>query len=139
VSDSGSASGGRSSAAATSRDDAIPVLEEKAFLEKKLATKARVRVATQTKQVDEITTATLQGEEVEVTRVPVGTPVVGEAPQIRTEGDTTIVPVFEEVLVVEKRLMLKEELHIRRQASEERVEISTPLRKQEVKVERIEE
>jgi stress response protein YsnF len=40
--------------------------------------------------------------------------IVETAPEIRTEGDVTILPVVEEVLVVEKRLVLKEELHIRR-------------------------
>lgn len=46
------------------------------------------------------------------------------APEIRTEGDVTIVPVLEEVLVVEKRLVLKEELHIRRRVAAETVEIT---------------
>jgi stress response protein YsnF len=40
--------------------------------------------------------------------------MVETAPEIRTESDVTILPVVEEVLVVEKRLVLKEELHIRR-------------------------
>ena len=73
-----------------------------------------------------------------MTRVPVGRPVSGEKPEIRTEGDTTIVPVFEEVLVVETRLMLKEELHIRRRATLERVETPVQLRQQDAKVERAE-
>ena len=34
------------------------------------------------------------------------------APVCRYEGSTYIVPVFEEVLVVEKRLLLKEEIHV---------------------------
>jgi stress response protein YsnF len=48
-----------------------------------------------------------------------------------------IVPILEEVLVVEKRLMLKEELHISRR----RVEVHKPqhitLRSEEVIIERI--
>ena len=47
-----------------------------------------------------------------VDRVPIGS-FVNEAPAIRQEGDTIIVPVFEERLVVEKRLFLTEELRIR--------------------------
>ena len=42
---------------------------------------------------------------------------VDVAPKIRIEGDLTIVPVLEEILVVEKRLILKEEVHIRRTRS----------------------
>ena len=96
-------------------------------------------MATQTRMVEEVASATLKGQEVDVTRVSIGKPVIGELPQVRTEGDTTIVPVFEEVLVVEKRLMLKEELHIRRLANKETVEIPIQLKKQEAKVERLKE
>ena len=55
----------------------------------------------------------------------------------REEGDVLIVPVYEEQLVVEKRLVLKEELHIRRiRASEEWSEPVT-LRREEVEIERV--
>jgi stress response protein YsnF len=57
---------------------------------------------------------------------------------IRQEGDTMIVPILEEVLVVEKRLMLKEELRIttmRRTASEPQ---HFTLRSEEAIVERLE-
>ena len=59
-------------------------------------------------------------DEVDVERVAVNRDV-DEAPAIRHEGDTMIVPVVEEVLVVEKRLRVVEEVHItRRRVSEER-------------------
>jgi hypothetical protein len=44
----------------------------------------------------------------------------------------------EDVLVVEKRLVLKEELHVRRNTLTEDVEIPVELRKQRVEIERIE-
>jgi len=116
--------------------DAIPVLEEKAVIDKETVASGRVRVATRTREVVETASAQLEAQEVEVRRVPVNKPVEGDLPQVRTEGETTIVPVFEEVLVVEKRLVLKEELHISRRRSVERVEIPVPLRKQEAVVER---
>ncbi len=50
---------------------------------------------------------------VEVTRVPVGR-IVHAVPPVREEGDTTVLSVVEEVLVVERRLVLKEEVHLRR-------------------------
>ncbi len=56
---------------------------------------------------------------------------------VRTEGDVVIVPVLEEVLVIEKRLVLKEELHVRRQATRETVEVPVTLRKQQGVVERL--
>ena len=73
----------------------------------------RVRVQTLTDTIEELAHAEVQRESVEVTRVPIDK-VVETAPEIRTEGDVTILPIVEEVLVVEKRLVLKEEVHIRR-------------------------
>ncbi len=122
--------------AANSRPDVLSILEERATIAKKVVTTGRVRVTTHTALVEEIAAATLEGQEIEVTRVPAGRTVSGELPQVRIEGDLTIFPVFEEVLVVEKRLTLKEELHIRRRATVERVEVPVQLRKQEAEVER---
>jgi len=62
---------------------------------------------------------------------------VDRMPDIRTENGVTIVPVVEEVLVVEKRLVLKEELHIRRNTHNEDVEMPVEIRKHRVEIERI--
>ena len=86
--------------------------------------------------IEEIARAELDEEQVEVTRVHVGREVT-TAPEVRTEGDVVIVPVLEEVLVVEKRLVLKEELHIRRHVSKEVFEVPITLRKQRAVVERV--
>ena len=91
---------------------------------------------TVTDTLQELAQADVQQKTVEVTRVPVNR-VVETVPEIRTEGDMTIVPVLEAVLVVEKRLVLKEELRIRRRATTETVEVPVTLRKQRAVVERI--
>lgn len=57
-------------------------------------------------------------------------------PVTRREGDVTIVPVLEEVLVVEKRLVLREEIHVRETLSREEVELPVSLRRQRATVER---
>ena len=49
----------------------------------------------------------------------------------------TIIPVLEEILVVEKRLVLKEEVHIRRSTAGEEVEVPVTLRRQRAVVERV--
>lgn len=85
--------------------------------------------------VTESVQASLQTETVEVTHVPVDREI-GEAPQVRTENGVTIIPVVEEVLVVEKRLILKEEIHIRHLIQTENVEIPVEVRKQRPEVER---
>ena len=56
---------------------------------------------------------------------------------MRTEDGVTIVPILEEVLFVEKRLVLKEELHIRRRVSTETVQVPVVLRKERAVVERV--
>ncbi len=96
----------------------------------------RVRVRSLTETVEETVRETLSGERVVVERVPVDR-VVPDLPQTRIEDGVTIVPILEEVLVVEKRLLLKEELHIRREATREDVEIPVSLRKQRAVVERL--
>ncbi|WP_262271539.1 YsnF/AvaK domain-containing protein [Microvirga yunnanensis] len=113
----------------------IPVVEETATVSKRQVVTGHVRVRTVTDAVEELAHASVQREDVEVTRVPIDR-VVETVPEIRTDGDVTIVPVLEEVLVVEKRLVLKEELHIRRRAKTETVEVPVTLRKQRAIVER---
>jgi stress response protein YsnF len=119
----------------TVAEEVIPVVEESAIIGKRQVVAGHVRVRTVTDTVEELAHASVQREDIEVTRVPIDK-VVETAPEIRTEGDVTIVPVLEEVLVVEKRLVLKEELHIRRRVETEAIEVPVTLRKQRAVVER---
>jgi hypothetical protein len=59
----------------------------------------------------------LFSEEVSVERVPVNR-IVDTPAEIRQEGDTTVFPVMEEVITVQKRLLLKEEVRITRKRTE---------------------
>jgi stress response protein YsnF len=118
------------------KTEVIPLVEEDVLISKRDVTTGRVRVSTILDLVEDVARAALDEERVEVTRVPVGREVA-ERPAVRTDGDTVIVPVLEEVLVVEKRLMLKEELHIRRIVTTEDVAVPVTLRKQRGIVERI--
>ena len=113
----------------------VPLVEEEAHVGKRTRTTGRVRIRTEVDEVEQLVTADLVEETVEVERVPVDR-VVEAPPPVRTEGDVTIVPVLEEVLVVEKRLVLKEELRIRQSRSQETEEIPVRLRKQRAVVER---
>ena len=83
---------------------------------------------------------TLQRDAVSVRRVPVDKIVsLSEAPAARQDGDTFIVPILEEVLVVEKRLRIKEELHITRGVLAEPYADTVVLRTEHVAVERFDE
>src|SRR4051812_26084699 len=94
----------------------IPLVSEELRLEQRETTTGKVRVQTVVETVEELARATLEEESLEVQRVPVGK-VVGEPPPIRTEGDVTIIPVLKETMVIEKRLVLVEEVHVRRNTS----------------------
>jgi uncharacterized protein (TIGR02271 family) len=117
----------------------IPVVEETARIEKQAVETGRVRVRTETETQDQILRESLRSDNVAVTRVPVNrTLAEGEAaPVARVEGGVTIIPVLEETLVVEKRLVLKEEVHIRQSSADEDVEVPVTLRKQRAVVERL--
>jgi uncharacterized protein (TIGR02271 family) len=54
------------------------------------------------------------------------------------EGETLVVPIYEEILVTEKRLMLREELRITRQSVVKQVKIDDSVRRDVVSFERIE-
>ena len=82
-------------------------------------------------QIDEPLTT----EEVVVERVPVNRPV-DEAPTIRHEGDTLVIPLLEEVLVVEKRLVLREEVHVRKVHKEVHSPQEVSLRSEEIEITR---
>lgn len=94
-----------------------------------------MRVSAETRVFEETVSADLDGEDVEVTRVPVDR-VIDRVPEVWTEGDLTIVPVVEEVAFVQTRLVLREEIHIRKTITRRRVDMPVALRKQEVFVER---
>jgi stress response protein YsnF len=62
-----------------------------------------------------------------------------DAPQTRYEGETLVVPVLEEVLVVQKQLLLKEEIRITRHRKPVRMPQNVLLRSEQVTVERFDE
>jgi uncharacterized protein (TIGR02271 family) len=77
---------------------------------------ARVRIRKRVLEDPQTVTVPLRRDEVEIERVSVNR-VVDQVSPIRYEGDVTIVPVFEEVLV--RQLVLKEEVRVRRRSTTE--------------------
>lgn len=83
---------------------------------------------------------TLHHDEVEITHVPVDRIVAAsDAPAARYEGDTYIIPIVEEVLVLERRLRIKEEIHITKIKREDRHTETVFLKAEEVRVERFDD
>jgi stress response protein YsnF len=68
--------------------------------------------------------------------VPVNRVVEGPIP-VRYEGDTMVVSVLEEVLVVGTRLLLKEEVHITTRRTETHRPVPVTRRREDVAVERV--
>jgi stress response protein YsnF len=119
--------------------DVVTLAEEEVSVGKRRVVAGRVRLRTVTDVADELVDEELQGVRAEIERVAVDRLLeVGESPPVpRVEGGVTIVPVVEEVLVVEKRLRLKEEVHLALRPTTDRVEVSVPVRKQRAVIERV--
>lgn len=113
----------------------IPLVEETLRVEKEEVVTGRVRVRTVTEETDHIVGQDLDTENVEISRIPINREVA-EAPAIRQEGDVTIISLVEEIIVVTKKLVVTEEVRIRRIRSSEHVETTINLRKQSAVVER---
>lgn len=121
--------------------ETISIVEEVAEIHRRDVTTGRVRIATRTETVTEKVEAALETVDATVTRVPINRYVEAGAPlpQPRMDGARTIIPVLEEVLVVETRLLLKEEVHIELKRSVAHVATPVSLRKQHADVERLPE
>jgi uncharacterized protein (TIGR02271 family) len=114
-------------------DTVIPLLAEEAEVSKQLVETGRVRIARVTHEREQLIDELLARETVEIERSPIGRQI-DAMPAVREDGDTIVVPIVEEVLVVERRLFLKEELRIRRVRSTERHQETVTLRHQEAVV-----
>ena len=123
-------------AATVDRETVIPVFEEELSVAKRVVETARVRVSRVTHHHQQLVDELLQHEKVEVEHIPIDRPIEA-MPSIRQEGDVTIIPVVEEVLKVERHLVLKEEVHIRRIKQTQRYQESVTLRRQEAQVSRL--
>ncbi len=122
------------------RDAVLPLLEEALLVGKRRVETGRVRVSVATDTEERLVRETLRTERAEVERVAVGRELAdGEgAPAIRQEEDgTVVVPVLEEILVVERRLVLREEIRLRLVTIDETVEQPVTLRRQRAEVERL--
>jgi uncharacterized protein (TIGR02271 family) len=114
----------------------IPLLAEEVTVSKQVVETGRVQVARVTHEREQLIDQLLAHDTVEIDRTPIGRQV-DAMPAVREEGDTIVIPLVEEVLVVERRLFLKEEVRIRRVRTTERHQESVTLRHQEAVVTRL--
>jgi uncharacterized protein (TIGR02271 family) len=115
----------------------IPVIHEELEVGKRTVdTGVGVRIHKSTREEEQTVDVPLIHEEVNVERVRVDRTLDAPVP-VRHVGDTIIVPVIEEVLVIQKQLRLIEELHIHKTRVETRQPQKVVLRKEEATVERL--
>ena len=114
----------------------IPVVEERAVVPKHKKLTGGVRVRTVVHEDEAIVDEPLGTEQVEMARVPLDRWVEAPIP-VRQEGDTTIITLHEEVIVVEKRLRAIEEVHLTRERSTRSAPQQVTLRREEAVIEHV--
>ena len=114
----------------------LPVLAEALDVQKRRVETGRVRIHTTVQAREVLVDEPLLREEVIIERVPVNRVVEGPIP-VRYEGDTMILSLLEEVLVVETRLLLTEELRITTRRTETHTPARVMLRHEDVTIERV--
>jgi uncharacterized protein (TIGR02271 family) len=116
--------------------ETIPLVEETLSVETRQVETGRVRIRTIVEERTELARADLAREDVDIVRVPIGREI-DAMPAVRDEGGILVIPVVEEILVVEKRLFLREELHVTRTRTVDSTETPVRLRRTEAVVERV--
>jgi len=114
----------------------VPVLVEELEVQKRVVETGKVRITKVVHERETLVDEPLLRDNVAISRLPMQRVVEGPIP-VREEHGTMIISVVEEVLVVEKRWMLREEIHIRKQRTETHQPQQITLRSEEVQVERV--
>ena len=117
--------------------ETIPLVEERAVVRKRKRLTGGVRVRTIVHEGEQVIDETLRAEQVEVKRVPLDDRWVEAPVPVRQEGDTMIVTLHEEVVVVETRLRATEEVHLNRRQDNSSAREHVSVRREEAIVERL--
>ena len=116
--------------------DLLRLYAEEAAVARETVETGRLHVGKHTRTREQLIETDLLREAVEITTVPVGV-IVEAMPAIRDDGETLVIPIVEEFLVVERKLRLKEELHVRRIRTTEQHRETVTLHYQEADVTRL--
>ena len=114
----------------------IPVVEERLEVARERVETGRVRISKSVESREVVVDDPLKRETVRVEHVPINQVVTGEVPQVREEGDVTVIPILEERIVTRTELVLVEEVRIHRDHSDYHDPQRVTLRKEVVAVER---
>jgi uncharacterized protein (TIGR02271 family) len=117
-------------------DPKLTLFAEELSVAKETVETGRLRVSKHTRTREAFVNESLLSEQAEVETIPVGRQIF-EMPTVRHEGDTIIIPIVEEVLHTERRLILKEEVKITRRKRTEQFYDRVTLRYQEAVITRV--
>jgi uncharacterized protein (TIGR02271 family) len=114
----------------------LPVLEERLEVSKREVETGRLRLQKRVREEEQTVDEPLLADEIIIERVPVNR-LVDRPAAARMEGDTTVIPLFEEQIVLQKRLVLREEVRVTRRRIEHRAAEVVTVRREEVIIDRI--
>lgn len=115
----------------------VPVFEEQLAIEIQQNVTGAVRINKKAYTRQAVVEQEVMREHFSIERVPVNK-TLDELISVRQEGGVTIIPVIEEVVVISKKLILKEEIRITRRQELFCHQETVPLRSEEVTIERVE-
>ena len=116
-------------------EERVALVEEQISVAKRQVETDRVRVRTVVDAEQVLVEEMLSTGHLDVTRVAVDREVAS-APAPHQDGDTLVIPIVEERLVVEKRLFVVEELRVTRSSRDEAVSVPVSLRRMRAVIER---
>ena len=114
----------------------IPVIQETMQVGTRIVETGKIHISKKVTEETAVENFLETSEQITVERKQINQYVETAPPASRQEGDVTIISVVKEVLFVEKRLMLVEELHVTKHKVQENRKVTATLRKEEVTVER---
>jgi len=123
---------------ATKPELVVPIVKEQIAVKTRTVETGRIQIQKSVEERVEVVDQLLFEEEVQIERVPLNRPIT-EAVAPYYDEDTLVIPVVEEVLVVQKQLVLREEIRVKKVRKELHEPQEVRLRSEVVNVVRLPE
>jgi uncharacterized protein (TIGR02271 family) len=114
---------------------AIPVTQEELHVGKRRVETGAVRVRKTVREHVETIDEPMLHDEVDIEHIAINRVVEAPAPP-REEGDVLVIPVYEEVVTVQRQWVLREEIRLRRREVQTRHREQVTLREEQARIER---
>jgi uncharacterized protein (TIGR02271 family) len=114
--------------------EVIPVIQEFLKVGKQTVETGKVVAVKKVKADQKIVTGPISRDEIDIERIPIGQYVKTAPKPFRYEGNTLVIPVVKEELVVQKKLLVVEELRITKRTVKSEFNKQVTLRREEVEI-----